>query len=374
MALATFNARFSMVVSAQENPVRINLSDLYVDAENPRRSIAEVDLDQRALVEELYQRYDISDLLASLCNNGYFSEEPLIAIPRDVDEAGQQTYTVVEGNRRLAALKILMDDDFQGIANPRLIPEIPDSVRPTLDPVPVKIYATRDEVMPYLGVRHIAGTKPWDALAKATYVARLVEAGESYVTVARRIGSGRRTDVVRKWLLTLYAMNQANENAEIEWEIADQGFGFSWLYTSIGYRSVRDYIGVSQETYNNPHSSPVPEEYHNKLHSHMHDLYGPPPGNSRQAAIKESRQISQLAKIYANEDALGALRAGANLSEALAKTLDETDQLIQSLLRADINLASAISLAPNHKGDDEAIRYARRCYNTSEALVDTLSD
>ena len=195
-----------------------------------------------------------------------------------------------------------MLDEFRNVANPRYIPKVTDEVRTRLDPVPVKIYQTRDEVLPYLGVRHIAGTKPWDALAKARYVANLVEAGESYIEVARRIGSGRRTDVVRKWLLTLYSMDQANEHSDLQWDIADQRFGFSWLYTSIGYRSVRDYLGFTKDTYVNPYRKPVPKHRLDNLLNHMKDLYGPAPGNSREAVIQESRQISQLAKIYGSEE------------------------------------------------------------------------
>ena len=77
----------------------------------------------------------------------------------------------------------------------RGLPTIAGNVKPLLNPVPVKVYATRAEVVPYLGVRHIAGVKPWKAMAKAKYVSSLIEEGLSLAQVARRIGSGRRTDV-----------------------------------------------------------------------------------------------------------------------------------------------------------------------------------
>ena len=329
----------------------VELPNLYLDAQNPRRSSSENDVTQRTLMEELYQRYDISDLLVSLCSNGYFSEEPLIVVPRNGGNPKTKEYTVVEGNRRLAALKILIVDEYRDVANPRLIPELPADIRPRLNPVPVKVYQTRAEVMPYLGVRHIAGIKPWDALAKAKYVAGLVEAGESYLDVARRIGSGRRTDVVRKWLLTLYSMDQVNEHVDVQWDIADQSFGFSWLYTSIGYRSVRDYLGLTRETYTNPRREPIPWEHLEDLVDHMKDLYGPPPGNSREAVIRESRQIANLARVYDDTEALGLLRAGASLTEALERTEDEKTQLLESLRRADLSLATANGFAPNHKGE-----------------------
>ena len=351
----------------------VNLSDLHFDIHNPRRTSTQIELDQRSLLIELYQLYDINDLLVSFSVNGYFSEEPLIAIPSERHSPDPHAYIVVEGNRRLAALKILMCDEFSDIVPARSIPAVSPEVRTSLDPVPVKIYETRSQVLPYLGVRHIAGTKPWEALAKARYVANLVEAGESYIDVARRVGSGRRTDVVRKWLLTLYSIDQANGDSDIPWDIENQKFGFSWLFTSIGYRSIRDYLGLSGERFENPSRKPVPDGYVDKLIHHMTDLYGPAPGNSREAVVKESRQISDLAKVYADGEALSMLRAGATLTYALEKTIDEKGQLIELLRRAELHLGSAISIAPNHKEDEEALRLAQRCYNTASALKTTLS-
>ena len=356
-----------------EIPQMVGLSSLHFDILNPRRTSSVVEIGQRALLVELYQLYDITDLLVSFSVNGYFSEEPLIAIPSQAEGSNSGEYTVVEGNRRLAALKILMLEEFRGIANPRLVPEISPEVHALLDPVPVKVYQTREEVLPYLGVRHIAGTKPWGALAKARYVARLVEAGESYTEVARSVGSGRRTDVVRKWLLTLYCINQANTYTDVRWDLEDQRFGFSWLYTSIGYRNVRDYLGFTEETYNNPHQNPVSTDYKDELISHMTDLYGPPPGNSRLAAVRESRQISDLATVYGNDEALATLRAGASLTVAVERTIDERGQLIELLRKADLNLRSANSIAPNHTGEEEAVQLAQRCLNTARALTSTLS-
>ena len=63
--------------------------------------------------------------------------------------------------------------------------------------------------------------------------------------IARLVGD--RGDVVRRWLLTLYVLDQANRVSETPWNEAINEFKFSWLYTSLGYARVREYLGL-QET------------------------------------------------------------------------------------------------------------------------------
>ena len=350
----------------------VDVADLRLDSLNPRRTDREINKTQADLLVELYRRFDLDDLLASLAENGYFSEEPLIAIPDDGNDTSTPPFTVVEGNRRLAALKVLLFVEDRDVVRPRQLPEISEYAETLLNPVPVKIYATRREVHPYLGVRHIAGIKPWEALAKAKYVRSLLEQGYSLPEVARRVGSGKRTDVVRRWLLTLYSLEQANQEANEPWDEVDEHFGFSWLYTSLGYRSVRDYLGIPNEVFSDPGKEPVPNESINHLLEHMSDLYGPPPGRPREAAVRESRQIKDLASVYGSNDALASLRSGGSLRVALRKTVDEETQLVDLLRQASYDLMEANGLAPHHAGHQEAGRQARRCRETSEALVSTL--
>lgn len=357
--------------------VSVPVDNLLLDVENPRRTTREVNKNQMDLLLELYTRYDLGDLFASLSEHGYFSEEPLIGIPADevvdAEDAvdAEPAYIVIEGNRRLAALKILLSDECQRVVKAYNLPTVSEWARERLDPVPVKIYQTRAEVRPYLGVRHIAGIKPWDALAKAKYVKNLIDDGLTLAEVARQVGAGRRTDVVRRWLLTLYTLEQANAVADEPWDEVDQRFGFSWLYTSLGYRDTRDYVGITQETFLDPTETPVPQESVERLVGHMRDLYGPP-GEPHNAAIQESRDIRKLASVYANPEAAGMLRAGASLDLAFSKTVSEPVHLIELLRKANLELTEANGIAPHHKGNEDAISTARRCFESAQALVATL--
>src|SRR5689334_14894941 len=78
------------------------LSDLSLDPLNPRLPDGMERASQPELLAVLAEDYHLQDLGRSLADNGYFAEEPLVVVPSKRD-----TWTVVEGNRRLAALKLL---------------------------------------------------------------------------------------------------------------------------------------------------------------------------------------------------------------------------------------------------------------------------
>ncbi len=65
---------------------------------------------QKDLVIALANHYDVIDLCNNIVNNGYHLDETLIVIPDESDK--QNRVTVLEGNRRLAACKILQKPEL----------------------------------------------------------------------------------------------------------------------------------------------------------------------------------------------------------------------------------------------------------------------
>ena len=312
-----------------------------------------------------------------MSQHGYFSEEPLIGIrrkeaaPHDEGTSDDEICTIVEGNRRLATLQILLFDWAREAVNAVDVPEIAPEVRNKLNPVPVKEYLSRAEVVPYLGVRHIRGVKDWDPLAKARYVRWLKVEGYTVREIVRIVG-GRR-DVVQRWLVTLYALEQANTASDSKWNESPDEFKFSWLYTALGYTRVRAFLGLADDVLTDPKPNPVDRENIPLLIEHMHDLYGPPPGISTRAKVKDSREIRELAAVYASPDAIDALRAGATLAEAFSRSVGEEEQLLDYLRRINRDLEQSISIAHRHKGHAEISRLADRAAAAAAALVGNLT-
>jgi len=359
-------------MTVMQDIIKVPIEQLLLDAENPRFGGSTVDLDQEALLKELYGKYYLDDLLVSMARNGYFSEEPLIGVPAGTDREEKPLYTVVEGNRRLTALRLLVFPTDREKLGARGIPEATEDVLDSLRQVPVKVYPTRTDVTPYMGVRHIAGVRPWDAMAKACYIKHLVDEGYQLETIKDMVGI-RRGDVVQRWLLTLYVLLQANQIADKPWNTSEEGLRFSFLYTALGYQRVRAYLGIESSVLQKPCPDPVPEASHGKLIEHMTDLYGGP-GESRLRKINESREIKQLAAVYATPEALDMLRSDHTLSEAFSRSVGEEEELTTLIRDASYNLDKACGLAPHHKRTPEARKYAKRCLVSAQHLCDTLEE
>jgi len=77
---------------------------LTLDRENPRLVGRKDMANDAAIISELYRGEELGELLQSLASNGYLDIEPLI-VKLDGDR-----FTVLEGNRRLAAIKLFRED------------------------------------------------------------------------------------------------------------------------------------------------------------------------------------------------------------------------------------------------------------------------
>src|SRR4051794_1303207 len=82
----------------------IAIEELILDAQNPRLPEELQGGAQGPVLRYLADNGAIGELVRSMADNGYFEHEPLIVTPAD------SKYIVLEGNRRLAALKILLSD------------------------------------------------------------------------------------------------------------------------------------------------------------------------------------------------------------------------------------------------------------------------
>ena len=161
------------------------IADLRLDGENPRLPETSKPDSQPKLANYIANEYNTLDVARSISEHGYFDGEPLIAV-----KTGAR-HVVVEGNRRLTALKLLTDDAFRSGLE---LDEQEEWDRLAADndlgdDVDVVVAANRAEVDPIIGYRHIAGIEPWDPWAKARFIARQIEGeGKSFADAARVVG------------------------------------------------------------------------------------------------------------------------------------------------------------------------------------------
>ena len=355
-----------------DNVEYYNVKNLRLDPKNPRLAETLQNASQSDLLLAFYNSYELDPLFQSLSQHGYFNEEPLIGVRKTKLDATTPILTIVEGNRRLAALQILLFSWAQEVTNASNLPAIKSSVKRLLNPVPVKLYDSREDVVPYLGVRHIRGVKDWDPLAKARYVRWLKDQGYTIQDIVRNISS--RRDVVQRWLLTLYTLEQANTISDSQWDDDPNKFKFSWLYTALGYARIRAYLGIRGENQTDPQPDPIMPEKRAHLMSHMCDLYGPPPGISQEARVKDSREIRRLAAVYESQDSLDALRGGATLNEAYARSIGEAEELRDYLRQVNQALEHALGMAHRHANNDQILKLTERAKGNLDSLLRNLGE
>ncbi len=168
---------------------------LLLDSTNPRLPESLDERDQLALLRFFEQEYDLEELGWSMAEKGYFNEEPLLTVTDPIEESRR---IVIEGNRRLAALRLLTDPRARDAIGKRLWYQLAESAADQdLSSVPTRNYASKADLLEYLGFRHVSGLLQWSADAKARFVHTLViEHGYSFQKAARVIGS--RQDAIRR--------------------------------------------------------------------------------------------------------------------------------------------------------------------------------
>jgi len=129
-----------------------SLSDLDLDLRNVR--IPSSDLDQSAIAKYLVEAADLLGLARDILRDGYLDNElPVVTV-----EKGR--YVVLEGNRRITALKAIHDPSLLGKSAPRierLISRYPDAETPRQ--VRIMISPSREAAQPLLARLHTGQPK-----------------------------------------------------------------------------------------------------------------------------------------------------------------------------------------------------------------------
>ena len=150
-------------------------------------------------------------------------------------------WTVVEGNRRLAALRLLTNPEAAPRAYRKRWEELLETRKVAVTETPILVYESRDEVIPYLGFRHITGVLPWKPYQKGRYIAQLVEqSGLSFAEIARKIGSKGPT--VREHYVAYTLLRQARDGFLIDTANVEDSFGV--LRRSLSDPNIRGYMGL----------------------------------------------------------------------------------------------------------------------------------
>lgn len=354
----------------------LSLDDLRFDPDNPRLPASVDGHDEVEVLAWMLVDEGLIELIGSIGEQGYFPGEPVLVAPPKPG-AATPPYIVVEGNRRLAAVKLLSRPDLAPVRR-QTVDKLSGEAKWRPDELPAILFGSRDEILDYLGYRHVTGVKEWDPLAKARYLEQLVkraaDRGEALTSpqLARRIGS--RSDYVDRLLEGLEIYDHVAEKDFYGLEgVNEDSISFSVLTTALSYERLASFVGAGQD--------PETGERRKKLDD----------GNLKDTidwmfrrrddgttVLGESRHLGELAAVVEFPDARNALREGTALSDAALLT----DEPLQSFRRAVRQATDKLRLAQtmthrvtqptegDHKNIDDLASIARDLARLIRSKID----
>lgn len=335
---------------------KVPVAELRLDRGCPRFADQGARATDEWIIARLYAA-GLDDLLQSISTNGYLDIEPLIAMgAADSDEL-----TVLEGNRRLAALRLLREPELASriAAAKKLqitLPKVEDSLRDTLDHVTVHRVATREDARALIGFKHINGAAKWSAFAKARFAADWYREGEVGI---ERIASalGDRHGAVKRMVSAVYVLEQAVR--EGLFDIEDRytpKFNFAHLYVALSRPQYLEFLGLARHwPPGEPRPDPVPTEKLDCLRDVLLWIYGSTKGDIPPAVRAMNPDIKRLGEVLSHAEARELLAAGYALHQAHAATEPMDRRFLVSLLEARSAMRDAVGSLRAYDGQDESL-------------------
>jgi hypothetical protein len=323
------------------------------------------------IIKVLADGSDLSELVASIAINGYIDIEPLI-----VQRIGDR-FRVLEGNRRLAAIRILQQPALAkgtGIA----VPSISSEVKNSLKKVTAYAVSSPDQARDFIGFKHINGPHKWDAIAKARFAADWYKKernnGDTLEKIARRLGDGH--DTVVRLVNGMFVLDQAEETKVFAMKDRYPGrkFAFSHLYTALTRSGYREFLGLPDEwRAEDPKPNPVPKNKLENLRTLMVWLYGSKPDDVEPVINSQNPDIKNLGAVLTSARARTTMLLRSNLREAYALVEPKGIRFEAALINAKQEAEKAISqIAGYDPTDSTLLEIGQDLRDTSEQLYTSM--
>jgi hypothetical protein len=179
-----------------------NVINLQLDPNNPRIPDSGQELSQRDLIADLLENDKVYDLAKSIVNNGYYPVESLIVVKEK-----SKTY-VLEGNRRLAALKLLLSPEGAPEKWERRLRTLSSQIDPkSIKTVKVVVAPSREAAAPVIMSKHTrTQVESWTPIMQAKFFHNLIEHGMDVKEIAEqyKIAPSEITAALRRY--TMYSI------------------------------------------------------------------------------------------------------------------------------------------------------------------------
>jgi hypothetical protein len=348
------------------NPTPLPPGSLSLDEANPRLAGQNLQ-NQDDILAWLWKHKAVREVLDSIAASGYWKHEELFA----ARESGK--LVVIEGNRRLAAVKILLEPRLQKLVGLREPPKLSTEVLGTIKELPV-IVATRESLWEYVGFKHVNGPQEWDSIAKAEYIHRV---HTQFRVPIDRIAStiGDNQNVFAKRVYRGYVVLKQAEDAGLfsREDSYQPKFPFSHLWTALGYSAVQTFLGLTPQKATT--KNPVPKAKQENLRDLMLWLFGSGERNIEPRIRQQNPDLRRLVDALDSPRGLKVLRAGLPLRSALEASRGDAILLEEALERANDELRNAKRyVATGFSGDQAILDTATAIEAIAASLVKEMND
>lgn len=168
----------------------VDISDLFLDVANPRFASStllsrEKEISQKDIINYLVEYGEASKLAEEIeQHNGLFGEDVMSACIID----GQ--VVILEGNRRLAACKLLLDNSLlnERLAGLYPIPTISEETRANIEKILLLIYDDSADAQTYIASKHTQpNIKKWTTIEQYNYYYSQFMSGKTTIQIAEAV-------------------------------------------------------------------------------------------------------------------------------------------------------------------------------------------
>lgn len=338
--------------------------NLRFDARNPRLASDEPDASQDDVLRNLWTEFAVDELALSIEANGFFPYEPLLV----AEEDGARV--VVEGNRRLAAVRLLRHAELRRELGATDLPRASKARRDELARLPV-IVGPRASVWQYVGFKHVNGPQPWRSYSKAEYIAWVHNSlGVPLEDIAGQIGDKHRT--VRRLYRALMVLQQAAD-ADV-FHVDDRArkqFAFSHLYTALDYSGFEEFLRLKKDSFK---PNPVPKARVPHLGQVLLWLYGSETRGVDPLIKSQNPDLRRLDDVLQSPNGVAALERGLGLE--ISHDISRGDDALfrEALLGARQSLQEARGkVITGYEGERDLRTVAEDISELADALLEDMT-
>lgn len=216
----------------------LSVITLKLDPENIRLDIKSNGQD--AIINDLFINEDALQIVKSIVEGGFYPDElpVVVKVARDA--------FVVEGNRRVAALKAIINPDIVPYYSEKIKKLIQVNNFKPIQNIEVKKAPSKDEALGLLAMKHTKNMRrPWKPLRQAYFYYAQIQAGKTIEELIKLYPNVNVIDFVKMWEMHRIAKSLNYQDNEIEAKIHNQReFPISTLARLYDDQNFKDFFGI----------------------------------------------------------------------------------------------------------------------------------